>query len=185
MKSNTKSTPEKYVQEVLQNIHAPQAERLRIETDLRAHLQEAAAAGESPAVVLERMGSPRAVAAEFMAQVSLQPASFGRRLLAFAVDIFLIIAACTVLAAAAVFFSNLVTPRDPTPLETILSALLITAIISCLIGIVALILAYFPVLEGRFGSTPGKRLFGLHVLAENGLPIGYKEAVLRRLSFYF
>ncbi len=46
-------------------------------------------------------------------------------------------------------------------------------------------LLYFPILEGRFGQTLGKRLLRLHVLKETGLPIGYKEAFLRRLSFYF
>jgi uncharacterized RDD family membrane protein YckC len=40
-------------------------------------------------------------------------------------------------------------------------------------------------LEGRFGYTPGKRLLGLRVLGEDQLPVGYKESVLRRLSFYF
>lgn len=185
MKPNVQFTPEQYVQEVLREIHAPQAFRLRIETDLRAHLQEATAMGEAPAVVLDRMGSPRAVAAEFMAQVSLQHAGFGRRLLAFAVDLLIIMTGCTVLAIAAIIFSNQITPRNPTPPEIILGAVLITAIISCLLGIMALIVAYFPILEGRFGSTPGKRLLGLYVLAENGLPIGYKEAFLRRLSFYF
>jgi uncharacterized RDD family membrane protein YckC len=46
------------------------------------------------------------------------------------------------------------------------------------------ILLYFPILEGRFGQTVGKRTLGLRVLKENGLPIGYKEAFLRRISYY-
>ena len=44
---------------------------------------------------------------------------------------------------------------------------------------------YFPILEGRFGQTLGKRLLGIRVLHESGLPIGFKEAILRRLPFYF
>ena len=39
--------------------------------------------------------------------------------------------------------------------------------------------------KGRYGQTAGKRWLGLHVVKENGAPIGFKEAFLRRLSFYF
>jgi uncharacterized RDD family membrane protein YckC len=44
---------------------------------------------------------------------------------------------------------------------------------------------FFPIAEGRFGQTLGKRLLGLRVLKESGLAIGYKEAFLRRIPFYF
>ena len=46
-------------------------------------------------------------------------------------------------------------------------------------------LLYFPLLEGRYGQTAGKRLLELRVLKESGLPIGYKEAFLRWLPYYF
>jgi uncharacterized RDD family membrane protein YckC len=58
-------------------------------------------------------------------------------------------------------------------------------IIASALAAVGFILLYFPLLEARFGQTLGKRLFRLRVLREDGLPIGYKEAILRRLSFYF
>ena len=46
-------------------------------------------------------------------------------------------------------------------------------------------LLYFPIAEARFGRTLGKAAFHLRTVRENGLPVGYKEAFLRRLSLYF
>jgi uncharacterized RDD family membrane protein YckC len=49
---------------------------------------------------------------------------------------------------------------------------------------VAVWLLYFPLQEGRSGKTIGKRLAGIHVLKEDGMPVGYKEATIRRISYY-
>jgi uncharacterized RDD family membrane protein YckC len=40
---------------------------------------------------------------------------------------------------------------------------------------------YFVVCEGRNGTTPGKRLFGLRVVTTEGRPIGFSEAALRNV----
>jgi uncharacterized RDD family membrane protein YckC len=40
---------------------------------------------------------------------------------------------------------------------------------------------YFVVCEGRWGTTPGKRLFGLAVVTTEGRPIGFSEAALRNV----
>jgi uncharacterized RDD family membrane protein YckC len=173
-----------YIQDVMGNIHAPLAERQRFETDLRSHLEEAQVAGEDLPAILNQMGSPQEVAAEFMAQVHLDYAGFGRRLVAFIIDMAIILLIAGVLAFSAIALSNLV-PQNPTGLGYVISTLIILMVFGCGLGGFAVLLAYFPVLEGRFGQTPGKGLLKLRVLAENGLPIGYKEALLRRLSFYF
>jgi uncharacterized RDD family membrane protein YckC len=173
-----------YIQDVMRNIHAPTPERQRFETDLRTHLEEAQAAGEALPEVLRRMGSPQEVAAEFMAQIRLEHAGFGRRLMAFVIDMFIILIFAGLLAISAIALSNLV-PQNPIGLDYIVAALVIPALFISVLGAVGVIVAYFPVLEGRFGRTPGKGLLKLRVLGENGLPIGYKEAFLRRLSFYF
>jgi uncharacterized RDD family membrane protein YckC len=119
-----------------------------------------------------------------MSQVRLEYAGFWIRLLAFAVDLALLILSAGILAVVAVWASNRV-PPSPQGLDYVTGALWIALAVSCALSTVGIILLYFPILEGRFGWTPGKRLFGLHVLKENGLPIGYKEAFLRRISFYF
>jgi uncharacterized RDD family membrane protein YckC len=152
---------EKYVREVLHHVHAPAHERARIETDLRAHLQDALErrpAGESMLAVIARMGSPEEVAAAFMAGLRLEYAGFWRRL---------------------------VPERDPQGAEALLGGLLILLIVGIALAVAGILLFYFPLLEGRFGQTPGKRLLGLRVVKESGTAIGYKEAFMRRLSFYF
>ena len=67
---------DRYVRDVLRNIHAPLSERHRIEADLRAHLEEAMAAGEPAEVVIARMGTPTEVALEFMSEVDLPYADY-------------------------------------------------------------------------------------------------------------
>lgn len=173
-----------YIQDVMRNTHAPTPERQRFETNLRTHLEEAQAAGEALPEVLRRMGSPQEVAAEFMAQIRLEHAGFGRRLMAFVIDMLIILIFAGLLAISAIALSNLV-PQNPIGLDYIVAALVIPALFISVLGTVGVIVAYFPVLEGRFGRTLGKGLLKLRVLGENGLPIGYKEAFLRRLSFYF
>lgn len=173
-----------YIQTVLRNVQARPAERQRIEADLRAHIQEALSAGDPPQVVLGRMGSPVEIAQEFMSQVRLQFAGFGARLGAFLIDIVVLIVMAGTLGAIAVGLSNLV-PRQPAGSEYVLGGALIAVIAGCVLGVIGGFLLYFPLTEGRFGQTLGKRILGLRVLREDGLPIGYKEAFLRRLSFYF
>ena len=175
---------DQYIQNVLDNILAKPAERQRIESDLRAHLQEALAAGETPQAVLARMGTPQEVAAEFMSQVKLAYAGFWLRLLAFLIDLLVIFIGVGILALAALFLTNRV-PTHPAGLDYLLGATVILVVAGCALGAAGIIVLYFPLLEGRFGQTLGKRLLGLRVLKDNGLPIGYKEAFLRRLSYYF
>jgi len=45
-------------------------------------------------------------------------------------------------------------------------------------------LAYFALLEGFFGATPGKMLLGMRVVKLDGSPIGWREAVVRNLLRY-
>lgn len=175
---------DRYIQDVMHNIHAPAAGRERIEGDLRAHLQEAVQAGESPKVVLTRMGSPTEVAAEFMSEIPLPYASIWLRLAAYVVDLAVIFTAAGALAlVGAALFVNV--PKNPVSWEWIAGGLMTVAAISCFLAALGIFLLYFPILEGRFGQTVGKRLVGLVVLKENGLSISYKDAFLRRLPFYF
>jgi len=174
-----------YVHTVMRNVTASQNERTRIENDLYAHLDAAIQTGEPIDAVLARMGSPEEVAGAFMAQVELVYAGFWLRLSAFLIDVFVLI--IPLLAAAVIFFvgSSLI-PSHPDRLANYLWGGIVILLI-CVSGLAAvgLLIMYFPILEGRFGQTLGKRLLGMRVLKENGLPIGYREAFLRRISFYF
>ncbi len=179
------NTLDQYVNEVLHYVSVRPEERQRIEADLRAHLAEAVGAGEPLQTVLGRMGSPQEVAAAFMSEERLAYAGFWIRLAAFAIDAVVMAVPVLVFGGAAVGLSNLV-PRQPAAIgDYAFGAVIILVLIACLLVAFSTFLLYFPILEGRFGQTLGKRLLGLRVLKENGLPIGYREAFLRRVSFYF
>lgn len=141
-------------------------------------------ADESLPSMIDQMGRPQEIATEFMAQVHLVHAGFWRLSVAFIIDLVIVILIAGLLALTAIALTNLI-PQNPTGLGYATSTLIILGVIGFGIGALGTILAYFPVLEGRFGQTPGKSLLNLRVLTENGLPIGYKQAFLRRLSFYF
>ena len=175
---------DRYIREVMWNISAPSQERKRIESDLTAHLDEALARGEPAKEIIAHMGTPIEVAAEFMDQVALQYAGFWRRLFAYGIDLAILILTGGVLGILAIVFVSLV-PRHPVGLDWIIGGVLILLLFSVVLGILGLIVLYFPILEARFGQTVGKHMLGLRVLKENGLPVGYKEAFLRRLSYYF
>jgi hypothetical protein len=142
-----------YIQDVMGNIHVPLAERQRFETDLRSHLEEAQVAGEDLPAILNQMGSPQEVAAEFMAQVHLDYAGFGRRLVAFIVDLAIMLLIAGVLAVSEIALSN-IAPQNPTGLGYVTSTLIILMVFGCGLGAIGVFLAYFPVLEGRFGKLP-------------------------------
>jgi uncharacterized RDD family membrane protein YckC len=176
---------DQYVEKVMRLIFAPDPERAQIRADLESHLRDGLAGGEDLAALVERMGDPREVAAEFMSSVPLVYAGFWRRLAAFLVDMAVILLLAGFAAGLAVALSNAV-PRHPQGLGGNLLALAIILLV--LIGAnacIAMLLAYFPLLEGRFGQTLGKRIFGLVVRSEDGLPASYWQTFLRRLSFYF
>lgn len=174
-----------YIHKVMGYIHAPERERQRIEADLRTHLEEAQRSGEPLDQILSRVGDPQELAEGFMAQMDLHYAGFWIRLAAFVLDFILIVAVIALFAIPAIVIANLVPERNPVGFEIVWGAFLIALLIALGLAIVSMILLYFPILEGRFGRTVGKALLKLRVLKENGLPVGYKEAFLRRLSFYF
>jgi uncharacterized RDD family membrane protein YckC len=174
-----------YVNSVLHNVTARPAERQRIEADLRAHLNQALESGGSHQDILARMGNPQEVAAAFMAQINLNFAGFWIRLSAFVIDLALLVLVAIFFGGIALVANAFVPPHPEDFPDYLFGALVILVIISSALVALSSFLLYFPVLEGRFGQTLGKRIFGLRVLKENGLPIGFREAFLRRLSFYF
>jgi len=173
-----------FVNEVLLRVWASPEQKQMLKKDLRSHIEEALKSGESAKVVISRMGTPEEVAIEFMSQVPLPYSGLWWRLIAFILDMAIIIGITFPCVIFTIPLSQRV-PQHPQGLDYLLGATLIGLIIAIVSFAIGVILFYFPILEGRFGQTLGKRLCGLRVLKENGLPIGYKEAFLRRLSLYF
>lgn len=185
MKSKENSLAERYITTVMQMMCAPEPDRSRIETDLREHLKESAPEETDWERLVERMGDPREIAAEFMSQVPLVYAGFWRRLAAFVLDMAIIVFLGGITAGLCILLSNVVPQHPATVWDHLWGAFLILVILVGANACITMILAYFPLLEGRFGQTLGKRVFHLRVLSEEGLPANYWQAILRRLSFYF
>ncbi len=185
MTTLTRDVSERYIQKVMNLIHAPEAEEARIEADLRAHLQEGRMEGEDMASLVERMGEPREVAAEFMAEIPQVYAGFWPRLAAFLIDMVLIVFIGGLFGGLFVFLTNLAQRPPTTTMDSIWQGVVIITAVILANAAIAMIIAYFPLFEARFGQTLGKRLLHLRVCMENGLPVGTWPAILRRLSFYF
>jgi uncharacterized RDD family membrane protein YckC len=176
---------DQYVQKVMNLVYAPETERARIEADLKAHLQEGMVQGEDMTSLVERMGDPREVAAEFMTAVPLVYAGFGVRLVAFLVDMVVVLLFAGLAAVLTIVMANNVPQHPSGIIENLIGGALILFVLISANACIAMIMVYFPLLEGRFGQTLGKRLLGLYVRSEDGLPATYWQAILRRLSFYF
>lgn len=184
---------DEYVRQVMESVPPASPERGRIEIDVRAHLEETVAAEDSVPVAIGRMGPPRDVALAYLDNVPLQVASVGTRILAFLIDFFvggalvllsLLLIVAGLLLVASVFFSvfGAMGVVDSPPAREIGTGAVI--IIGALLTVMLLSVAYFPVLEWRYGQTLGKWLLGIHVVKEDGSRIRLVDAIVRRIPFF-
>ena len=143
------SQTERYIHSVLQDLYATPTERSRFEADLRAHFDEGMKLGETPAQVIERLGSQEDVAAAFNAERSLAYAGFWQRLVAFAGDLgFLGWLNLPLIGIVLWAFPLRQESAEPSILVFVLIGLM--ALAAC-----GLMICYFPVAESRFGKTVG------------------------------
>jgi uncharacterized RDD family membrane protein YckC len=163
---------EQYVRDVMRYIPAAHPDRERIERDLRSHIADRIAAGASAEEALAHMGAPEEVARSFMSDVALAYASTGQRLAAFCLDVGIFVG-----------FAGLATAALSQMWNDDLPWMLIGAY--SIASLWLLMLAYFPIAEGVFGQTIGKRVVGLCVVKESGLRIGLGTAIIRRIPLYF
>jgi uncharacterized RDD family membrane protein YckC len=176
------SDAERYVHEVLSHVPAAFPERrARIASDLRAHLADSVAAGESEAGAVRRMGSPEQTAESFLLDVKLPLAPLSDRVGAYLLDNAVVAAPIVGAVALAAMLNPELLARVSHPrtsgLQVVAGVLLAAAI--------AFSLLYFPVFEARTGQTPGKRLFGIAVVKTAGTAVRFWGALLRRLPSLF
>jgi uncharacterized RDD family membrane protein YckC len=174
---------DEYVRQVMDHVPPALSERGRIELDLRAHLHETFEAEGSAAEAIRRMGQPADVARAYVAEIPLAYASFPTRVLAFLIDCAVGVAVLLVVLALAgtEFLFGLASGPAPSGDAVALS---MVAILVGMVAVALLSLAYFPVLEWRFGQTLGKKLVAIHVVREDGTRIGLLEAIVRRIPFF-
>jgi hypothetical protein len=127
---------ETYIDDVLSQIQAKPAEKQRIETDLRAHIQAALESDGDAGTIFERMGNPSEVAAAFMAETSFQYASFWSRLWAALLDMLIIFVGAALLALFGIGTANLVpqTLPDPNPVQLLVAGLLVLLTVGAGLG---------------------------------------------------
>jgi uncharacterized RDD family membrane protein YckC len=177
-----------YARQVMDLVPPAHPERDRIELDLRAHLEEAVAELDgSSRAAFERMGDPRDVALGYLADLPIHYAGVGRRVLAFLIDMLAGFAVLgTVAALVFLVFGVLAVAEEATrPGAPEMSlAFLSLFVVGFVASLAVLSIAYFPVLEWRFGQTLGKYLLGVHVVAENGLRASLPATIVRRIPFF-
>ena len=176
------SPAERYVRDVLSHVPAAfPGHRARIAADLRSHLADSVAAGESEAGAVRRMGPAEQTAATFLDGAPLHVAPLLDRIGAYTFDNALLLAPALAALAAIVGGDarRIAALNDPsTPADR--------AIVGTFVVIVvAYAIVYFPLLEARYGQTLGKRLFGIAVVKTTGTAVRLPGALIRRIPRLF
>ena len=130
-----------YLQKVMDLIFASEEDRRRIRADLEAHLQEGLAGGEEAAALVDRMGDPREVAAEFMSAVPIQYGGFLRRTAAFLIDLLVVILFAGLAAVLTIALANAVPQHPETLLDNLLGGALILFLLISANACIAFIIA--------------------------------------------
>jgi uncharacterized RDD family membrane protein YckC len=164
------TTADDYINRVLEFLPAGTPERDQIATELRGHIAERLASGQSVDTVLQQLGEPLALAESYLAAVPLRPASFGGRAVAKLVDVALILAWMVPIICIAFFAS----PDAARPF-----VLFVSIVVSSVLAA-----AYLVVAEARYGQTLGKRLMALRVVRESGARISMGQAIVRQLPMF-
>ena len=177
-----------YARQVMDLIPPAHPERDRIELDLRAHLEETVAELEgSPRAAFDRMGDPREVALAYLSDMPASYAGVGRRVAAFFIDMLAGFAVLgTVAGVCVLVFGLLAVAEEATeagPPELTIASLMVVGV-GFVASLALLSIAYFPVLEWRFGQTLGKYLLGIYVVGEDGLRPSLPATIVRRIPFF-
>jgi uncharacterized RDD family membrane protein YckC len=170
---NTMMAAELYINRVLDELPPATPRRQQIALELRGHIAERLAAGQSMSDVLDQLGDPMALAESYLSAVPLVSAPHGRRILAKAIDIGTIFIAIVPLGLLRLFFQS----DELMPFMPFIAFVVIVGV-SCLCAV------YPVVAEWRFGQTLGKYLVGLHVVRESGARISLGQSIVRQLPVF-
>ena len=163
-------TGDLYVQSVIDHVPEGLPLREQIAMELRSHIAERIAHGQTIEQVLQQLGDPLTLAESYLAAVPLQAAQLLPRIVAKVIDAAAVLSATAV--AAALAWAVL-----PGELGYWVPAV-------CLGFAVIGFVAYTATAEYHHGRTIGKRLMGIHVVRESGARISLGQALLRQLPFF-
>lgn len=159
-------TADDYIRRVLAAMPKSMPRRAQIGLELRAHVVERSAAGDSLDDVLRQLGDPEALADSYLAAIPLENPPLAKRVAAKLVDVALALATGVVLTAFLYRDTALATP------DLLLTIALCGCVVLCVYTIVA---------ETFWAQTLGKRTFRLHVVRESGRRMHAGHALVRQL----
>jgi uncharacterized RDD family membrane protein YckC len=164
-------TGDLYIQTVIDQIPSGMPLREQVAMELRGHIAERQAQGQSIEQIIRQLGDPLALAESYLAAIPLTNAPIGARLAAKIIDAGIVTLVMFTLAAAVwLTFGSRTTPLLP-----------VIGILGSVFGFAG----YTIYAEYRFGRTTGKRLMGIRVVRESGTRISLGQAWLRQLPFFF
>src|SRR5688500_11522055 len=155
-----------YISSVLRNMPDATPDRSLIATELRGHISERLAHGQSVGDVLRQLGDPVRLAESYLSAVPLVSAPLGRRALAKIVDV---VTAVAVMAAAAWLGAR----QFGWSLEASFPFVLLAGLVG---GSIAFAI-YTIVAEHTAGQTFGKRLLEIRVVRESGARISLGQSI--------
>jgi uncharacterized RDD family membrane protein YckC len=162
------TTADDYINRVLSLLPRATPMRAQIAVELRGHIEERVAHGQTVGEVLRQLGDPALLAESYLSAVPLEPAPFPARAGAKCVDLAIVVVTIAVPAATLAWF---VLPREWSWFA-IAAAALLGSLGFCVYTVVG---------EYWTGQTIGKRIAGLQVVRESGAPIGFGQSVVRLL----
>lgn len=160
-------TAEEYVDQVVRCLPPPLRLRTPIGMEVRGHIAERVEHGQSIDEAARQLGDPAALAASYVAALTLTPVPFWRRAAAKIIDVLIIVAAMLPLA--------LLVPH----VERFGPFLLFFIIVFAS----AVFFGYLVLAEYLVGQTLGKRLLGMCVVRESGTRIGLGQSIVRQLPW--
>jgi uncharacterized RDD family membrane protein YckC len=169
------TTPDIFINQVLDRLPRAMARRDQIAMELRGHIAERTSAGHPLSEVLQQLGDPGTLADSYLSAEPLVSASFGQRVLAKLTDgaiFFVPIAAAVWLLFQQ--FQDVVQPGFWVPL----------AILGVIVGGTFIFAAYTILAEARVGQTIGKRLMDIRVVRESGARISVGQAMVRQIPMF-
>jgi len=162
------TTADDYINRVLSLLPRATPMRAQIAVELRGHIEERVAHGQTVGEVLRQLGDPALLAESYLSAVPLEPASFPARAGAKCIDFAIVVVSIAVPAGALAWF---VLPHEWSWFA-IIAAALFGSLGFCV---------YTAVGEYWMGQTIGKRMAGLQVVRESGAPIGFGQSIVRLL----
>jgi len=167
-------TADDYIDSVLQYMPRATPLRSQIALELRGHIAERVATGQSLDDIVRQLGDPSTLAESYLSAVPLVGAPFWRRGVAKILDVLVLT------GAGFVIFAPMAWLLWYSEHEMILAFMPLIVIVT----VSLLFLAYTVVSEWQWGQTIGKYLLGVRAVRESGARVSIGQAVVRHLPVF-